>query len=341
MKLTRITTDTLDGPEQRIVAVQPENNRVVDLARAYRLVQERRGATTAAAAVLARTLFPASMSAAIAAGPAFLDAAEQALAAADDASTPMGEVTWAAAVDPPVIRDCLTYPLHMKNFAEKIGAGAPPRRAFVTPPYFKGSTGVVYGHDAEIAYPALTEHLDYELEIGIVVGSEGSDLTPEQAEEHIFGYTIFNDFSARDLQFVEASMGMGPQKTKDFAYGIGPWIVTRDEFPPVEKLTGTVTVNGEQWSTCVGEGAIFSPAELIAWISLGDVVQPGDLVGTGTLGGGAAIEIGRRLNPGDVLELQLDGVGVLRNTIGPRASATWRPTEKPYPFDDSAAEAGH
>ena len=333
MRLGRTTTVTPDGLTARIVAVQPEEGRVIDLAQAYRLVQQRQGASSDAAARVARALFPGSLSAAIGAGPVFREAAEAALDAADDAATAIDEVTWAAAVDSPVIRDCLTYPLHMKNFSAAIGAGPPPAQAFKAPGYFKGSTGVLFGHDAEIPYPGLTDQLDYELEIGIVVGTPGSDLTPEEAEEHIFGYTIFNDFSARDLQFKEASVGMGPQKTKDFAYGIGPWVVTSDELPPIEQLTGSIRVNGELWNTCVGEGAIYSPAELVAYVSLGDVLQPGDLIGTGTLGGGAAIEIGRKLEPGDVVELQLDGIGVLRNRIGPRSEMRWRPAEVQNPFD--------
>ncbi|MFW0796732.1 fumarylacetoacetate hydrolase family protein [Gordonia sp. CPCC 205515] len=337
MKFGRIKTVTPDGVVQRIVAVQPEANRVIDLAWAYRLVQQRRGADEAAAARLARVLFPSSMAAAIAAGPVFRDAAETALGAADDASIAIDAVDWAAAVDPPVIRDGLTYPLHMEHFSAKVGGGLPNPQIFKTPPYFKGATGVIVGHDESIAYPSFTDYLDYELEIGLVVGGGGRNLTPEQAEERLFGYTIFNDFSARDLQAAEMGMGMGPQKCKDFAFGIGPWIVTRDEMPPLAEVNGTVTVNGEQWSTCTADGGIYSPAELVAWVSLGEQLQPGDLIGTGTLGWGAGLEIDRKLNPGDVLELQLDGVGVLRTPIGERETVPWRPEEKPYPFSAAAA----
>lgn len=332
MKFGRISVDTPDGQQARIVAVQPESDRVVDLARAFALVQCRRGATPEAASRVARALFPSSMAAALAAGPALREAAELALGAADDASSPIGAVTWAAAVDPPVIRDSLTFPLHMLHFGEKVGGSLPNPQIFKTPPYFKGSTGVVYGHDAEVPFPSYTGFLDYELEIGLVVGGTGRNLTPEQAEDRLFGYTIFNDFSARDLQAAEMGMGMGPQKCKDFAYGIGPWIVTRDEVPDLGKLSGSIRVNGELWSTCTAGGAIYSPAELIAWVSLADNLQPGDLIGMGTLGNGSGLEIDRRLSPGDVLELQLDSVGVLRTRIGAVETAPWRPQEKPYPF---------
>jgi 2-keto-4-pentenoate hydratase/2-oxohepta-3-ene-1,7-dioic acid hydratase in catechol pathway len=339
VKFGRIQIATPDGDQSRIVAVQPDRGAVVDLGRAYALTLLRRGATAEAAARVARAVFPSSMADALAAGPAFRDAADQAMDAADDAMTPIGELTWAAAVDPPVIRDGLTFPLHMQHFSEKVGGGLPNPQIFKTPPYFKGSTGVVFGHDAEVPYPSFTDFLDYELEIGVVVGGTGHNLTPDEARDRVFGYTIFNDFSARDLQAAEMGMGMGPQKCKDFAYGIGPWIVTADELAPLAQLSGSVRVNGELWSSCSADGGIFAPDELLAWVSLGDNLQPGDLVGLGTLGNGSGLEIDRRLSPGDVLELQLDGVGVLRNRIGAREAAGWWPQEKPYPVTATSARA--
>src|SRR3954469_18888523 len=231
VKFGRIRVTTPDGQRHRLVAVEPERDRVIDLARAHALTLERDGATADAAVRVAGAVFPASMSDALAAGPFFRAAAERALAAADDASLAIDQVDWAPAVDPPVIRDGLTYPLHMQHFSEKVGGGLPNPQIFKTPPYFKGSTGVVYGHDAEVPYPSFTDHLDYELEIGVVVGGSGHNLTPDEARDRVFGFTIFNDFSARDLQGSEMGMGMGPQKCKDFAYGIGPWIVTADELP--------------------------------------------------------------------------------------------------------------
>jgi 2-keto-4-pentenoate hydratase/2-oxohepta-3-ene-1,7-dioic acid hydratase in catechol pathway len=332
MKFGRINLAGPDGAQARIVAVEPEAGRVIDLTRAYALTLTARGATLDAARRLAQAVFPSSTSAALAAGPAFREAAEQALKSADDASLAIEDVSWLAAVDPPVIRDCLTYPVHMQHFSEKVGGSLPNPQIFKTPPYFKGSTGVLYGHNQEVPYPSFTNYLDYELEIGLVVGGTGRNLTPEEAEQRLFGFTIFNDFSARDVQGAEMGMGMGPQKCKDFAYGIGPWIVTRDELPPLATLSGSVRVNGELWATNTAAGGIFSPAELIAWVSLGDNLQPGDLIGTGTLGNGSALELDRKLSPGDVLELQLDGIGVLRTPIGTREVATWRPEEKPYPF---------
>lgn len=332
MKLGRIKVSVPDGDQSRIVAVLEEQGRVVDLARAYAAVLRGRGASTDGATRVARSLFPSSMAQAIAAGDIFRESAELALAGADDASLGIDEVSWIAAVDSPVIRDCLTYPIHMASFTSKVGGHLPPPQIFKTPPYFKGSTGRLYGHREAVPYPSYTAYMDWELEIGIIASSPGSNLTPKEAESRIFGYTIFNDFSARDIQPNEMVMGMGPQKSKDFAFGIGPWIVTADEIPDVSKLNASVRLNGEIVSTCKAEGGIFPPADLVAWVSVSDMVQPGDLIATGTLGYGSGLEIDRKLQPGDVLELQLDKVGVLKTVVGEPEAAPWWPEEKPYPW---------
>jgi 2-keto-4-pentenoate hydratase/2-oxohepta-3-ene-1,7-dioic acid hydratase in catechol pathway len=334
MRLGRIWRQGPDGNVERLVAVHPDESRVVDLAAAESLRLQRQGATVAAARRLSAALFPGSMAAAIALGPQFTEAARRADEDADaDASLPIDEVRWLAALDPPVIRDSLTFPLHMKQFGERLGAGPPSPQFFKTPGYFKGSTGAVYGHDEEIPFPSFAEQIDYELELGYVVGSAGRNLTPQDAERAVFGLTIFNDFSARDIQGREMGMGMGPQKSKDFAYGIGPWITTIDELPALDALSVRVSVNGEEWATGTTEGAIYSAAELIAYVSIGDGLQPGDIIGSGTVGNGSALELGRHLNPGDVVELEVQGVGVLRS----RFSATseqypWWPAEQTDPF---------
>jgi 2-keto-4-pentenoate hydratase/2-oxohepta-3-ene-1,7-dioic acid hydratase in catechol pathway len=337
MKLGRINVSTPDGDQPRIVAVLEQEGRTVDLARAYATVLRRRAASAEAATRLARTLFPSSMSQAIASGDLFRETAELALAGADDASADIDSVSWIAAVDAPVIRDSLTYPIHMEHFAAKVGGNLPPPQIFKTPPYFKGSASMIYGHGQVVPYPSYTSFMDWELEIGIIVGSPGHNLSPKEAESRIFGYTIFNDFSARDVQSKEMTMGMGPQKSKDFAFGIGPWIVTVDEIPSLAELTGSVRLNGEVVSTCTADGGIISPAELVAWVSVSDNVLPGDLIALGTLGNGSGLEIDRKLEPGDVLELQLDKVGVLKTIVGEPEVAPWWPQEKPYPWTSDVA----
>ena len=335
MKLGRISRDGLDGPVARLVAVHPEKELVVDLAVAESARLESEGATAEGARHLAAALFPSSMSAAISMGDAFLQAAARADAAANDAaSLAFDDIRWASPLDPPVIRDTMTFPVHMQQVAELVGP--PNLQFFETPGFFKGSTGSVYGHEAEVPYPSFAENIDYELEIGIVVGRGGTDLTPEEAERCVFGLTIFNDWSLRDLQPREMGMGMGPQHCKDFAYGIGPWITTIDELPPIPELKTSVKVNGEERAIGVTEGMFWTPAQLLAYISISNKLQPGDIVGSGTVGNGSGFELGKFLEPGDTLELTVEGIGTLRNTMTKEpVQYPWWPEKQPNPFEES------
>jgi 2-keto-4-pentenoate hydratase/2-oxohepta-3-ene-1,7-dioic acid hydratase in catechol pathway len=335
MKLGRISMPTPDGEQIRVVAVEPAAHRVIDLARAHALVQQRRGATTDRAREVARTIFPSSLAAGIAAGDQFLEAASVALDAADDASAPLSEVSWRAAVDPPMIRDGLTFATHIENYFKNVVRSKPVRAVYERPGFFKGSTATVYGHDQMIPYPNISEKLDYELEIGYIVGRPGRNLTPDDALEHVFGITIFNDWSLRDVQALEGPIGMGAQHSKDFAYGIGPWITTLDEISSIEGLRGQVRVNGEVRSDTRVENFLYTPAELVAYVSIFDGLQPGDIIGSGTMGFGAGVEIGRFIEPGDIVELELEGVGTLRNPIASEKEVPpWWPAPRPYPFED-------
>lgn len=335
MKLGRIAVATPDGEQIRTVAVEPETDRVVDLARAYALVLARRGATPERAREVALAMFPGSLSTAIAAGDVFLERAHEALSAADDASLALGEVDWRAAVDPPVIRDGLTFGTHVENYFKNVVKSKPVRAVYERPGFFKGSTATVYGHNEVIPYPDISEKLDYELEIGYIVGKPGRNLTPDNALDHLFGITIFNDWSLRDIQALEGPIGMGAQHSKDFAYGIGPWITTMDEIASIEGLKGQIRVNGEVWSETRVENFIYTPAELVAYVSIFDGLQPGDLIGSGTMGFGAGLEIGCFVQPGDVVELELEGVGTLRNPVAEtKETPPWWPAPRPYPFDD-------
>lgn len=338
MKLGRVVRESPDGPVQRLVVVHPEERRVVDLAAAEAARLRAGGAVDAAARRVARALFPSSMSEALGLGDGFV--ASAALAdeqAGDDASLSFDDVVWASPLDPPVIRDSLTFPVHMKQIAGIVGPPAP--QFFKTPGFFKGSTATVYGPDSEVPYPSVGEQVDYELEIGLVVGRPGRNLTPDQAQACLFGLTIFNDFSVRDIQGREMSMGMGPQKAKDWAFGIGPWITTIDELPPITELAFSVAVNGEQRAVGDPEGMFWSPAELLAYVSIADELQPGDIIGTGTVGFGSGFEIGRFLEPGDVLELSVEGIGTLRHTLSAVPEEyPWWPEEKPNPFEIEAVQ---
>ena len=245
------------------------------------------------------------------------------------------EVSWRAAVDAPVIRDGLTFEQHIQNFHRIVAKAQPARSIYERPGYFKGTTAMSYGHNQVLPYPDFTEALDWELEVGYVVGKSGSDLTPDTALDHLFGITVFNDFSARDIQGAEMAIGMGPQKCKDFGYGIGPWVTTMDEIDSIEGLRGQVRVNGEVLSDTKVEDFVYTPAELLAYVSISDRLQPGDIIGSGTMGFGAGVEIGKFLKPGDVIELELEGVGTLRTPISTeRQKAPWWPEPRTYPHEE-------
>lgn len=331
MKLGRFVVEGLDGPVHRLCLVLADEHRVIDLRTAETLRQMARGASREAALRYASAVFPPSMSAAIALGPEFLEtAAEAAARCGDDASLPFAGLTWAPACDPSIIRDGLTFTKHIRQFHERMGL-TPASALLQVPGYFKGSPWTVIGHEAEVPWPERAERMDYELELGWVIGRGAHNITPETARSHLFGVTIFNDFSARDLQANEFAIGMGPTKSKDFAYGIGPWITTIDEFPRLDQIKMSVRVNGQTWGEGDTSELLWSIDELIAYVSLGDHVQPGDVIGSGTMGNGSALELGRSLQPGDVVELEVAGVGVLRNRMGPRQQGTWWPTpRKPF-----------
>lgn len=331
MKLGRIEVEGPDGATPRLVLVLPKEGRVIDLKRAATDMIVGEGATVEAARRLAEALFPGSMSAAIALGDRFLQAARKvAERKPDAASRPIDSVSWLPATDPSVVRDGLTFVEHIKGFHEKMGA-VPTPSLLEVPGYFKGTPWTCYGHGAEIPWPGFIDHMDYELELGWVVGRRGRDLHPSQARDYLFGVTIFNDFSARDRQGIEMPIGMGPQKCKDFAYGIGPWITTIDEFEDLGAISMEVRVNGETWGKGTSSNQLWTVEELLAYISLGDWIQPGDIIGSGTMGGGSALELGRKLTPGDVVEMEVGHIGVLRNTMGQRQPVGWWP-EKRKPF---------
>jgi 2-keto-4-pentenoate hydratase/2-oxohepta-3-ene-1,7-dioic acid hydratase in catechol pathway len=167
--------------------------------------------------------------------------------------------------------------------------------------------------------------MDYEPELGIVIGRGGSDLTPEEAISRIFGFTILNDFSARDIQMREMPGKLGPFKGKHFACGGGPVIATPDELDWHGGLRMQARVNGETLCDTSSAEAIWSVEELVAWASQGERLVPGWLLGSGTCNGGSTIELGRELSPGDEIELEIEGLGVLRNRLGQPATGGWMP----------------
>lgn len=189
------------------------------------------------------------------------------------------------------------------------------------PAYYKGNPRSVVGTDAEVKIPAYTQKMDYELEFGIFIGKQGKNIQAHDATDYIGGYSIFNDFSARDEQFAEMSGRLGPAKGKDFDTGnaIGPYLVTPDEVVDPYNLTMIARVNGEEWSRGTTADMYWSFEQLIEYVSRDETIYPGDFFGSGTCSGkqgkGCGLELGKFLNPGDVVELEVENLGVLKNTL--------------------------
>jgi 2-keto-4-pentenoate hydratase/2-oxohepta-3-ene-1,7-dioic acid hydratase in catechol pathway len=232
-------------------------------------------------------------------------------------------VRFLSPVDPPLVRDFMAFEQHARNASKQLGA-TPAEELFRRPVYYKGNPLTLIGHEQEVPWPGYTSYMDYELELGLVIGKAGSDLTPDEAIEHLLGVTIFNDFSARDIQGREMRGLLGPAKGKDFATGVGPWITTRDELD-LANLTMIARINGEEWSHNSSATITWSIAELIAYASKAETLWPGELLGTGTVGLGCGLEMGKRLQPGDVIELEVNGIGTLRNRIGQPQPRGWEP----------------
>ncbi|WP_136659415.1 fumarylacetoacetate hydrolase family protein [Nitratireductor sp. XY-223] len=168
----------------------------------------------------------------------------------------------------------------------------------------------------EIAWPAYTKALDYELEIGAVLAQPLKDASPKEAEAAIGGFVVLNDVSARDVQGAEMGSGFGPQKAKHFINAIATTVVTADEvLPHIDQLSGTVAINERPVASCSSAGARYSLSECFAIAAKGEQLHPGEFIGSGTLPGGSGMENGHWLQPGDALTLTIDRIGTLTNTI--------------------------
>jgi 2-keto-4-pentenoate hydratase/2-oxohepta-3-ene-1,7-dioic acid hydratase in catechol pathway len=216
------------------------------------------------------------------------------------------------------LRDFLSFEDHVKRGAQRRGSDVPPYW-YEAPVYYKGNHRALLGPDDVCGWPSFTDYLDFELELAMIVGRGGRDIAVADAHRHIFGFTIFNDFSARDVQAREISAWLGPAKSKDFANAFGPCIVTVDEVGPEPDLAMSCRVNGEEWGRARSSEMHWSWAEMIAHVSRDEDIHPGDVYGSGTPGGCCGLDLGRRLAPGDVVELEIESMGVLRNAIGPRS----------------------
>ena len=245
-------------------------------------------------------------------------------------------------VHPPSIRDFYAFEEHVATARRARGLDMVPEW-YDAPAFYFANPHSVIGPDAPVAAPPGCEELDYELEVAAIVGTEGRDLEPGDAEGHIAGFTIMNDWSARDLQRREMKVGLGPAKAKDFATSLGPWLVTPDELADrraggAYDLTMTARVNGVEYSRGNLADLHWSFGELLAHASRGTRLVPGDVIGSGTCGTGCILELSLVhgedrypwLQPGDVVELEVERLGVLRNPVGVRGrDGNVRPADAP------------
>ena len=203
-----------------------------------------------------------------------------------------------------------------KKFQEE-GAMDIPAPWYERPLYYMTNRFSVVGTDADVVWPRHSELIDYELEFGVFIGKGAKDVPRERAGEHIFGYSIFNDMSARDIQTREMGGQLGPHKGKNFDTGnpIGPWIVTPDEIDDVYDLTMTARVNGEEFSRGSTSEMYYTFEDIIADASRDETIYPGEFIASGTVGTGSGVEYDRYLKEGDIVELEVDGLGILRNRL--------------------------
>jgi len=259
------------------------------------------------------------MQAVIAAG------ADNAARRASKDSLALHEVTFHSPIHPETLRDFYAFETHVKTANRNRGQDV-PENWYKFPVFYFSNPNNNYGHEDVIPYPEYTQALDYELEIAVVIGKHGINIKPEDAPDHIFGYTIFNDWSARDLQVQEMKVNFGPVKSKDFACSFGPVILTQEELadkaterPGVFDLEMIARVNGVELSRGNFNDIYWSFGDILARASQSVMLNPGDVIGSGTVGTGCLYELTRNQGPwlkhGDVVELEIERIGVLRNTI--------------------------
>ncbi len=326
MRLCTFEVTTVLGRFQRLGAVTPRG--IVDLNAgcAWHLHQQGE----AQPARLANALIPPDMLAFLQGGAAAMTLARRVLAQFEEASLsrviptglndaallfPMDAVRLRAPLPRPAsMRDFYAFEQHVKKGFEKRGEPM-PAEWYEMPVYYKGAHWSIIGTGDEVAWPSFTEKFDYELELAIIIGKAGRNIPAEKAAEYIAGYTVMNDFSARDIQRAEMKVRLGPAKGKDFATAIGPVLVTPDEIGDPYNLAMTARVNGELWSSGNSGSITHSFEKMIAFASLEELLQPGDLIGSGTVGTGCGLELDRWVKPGDIMELEIEKIGVLKNTV--------------------------
>ena len=348
MKLVTFAIDTPVGELRRVGAIRKDGY-YVDLAAGREALLKSRGVEEAYKQAQADC--PCDMLQFIEAGDAALKAGYEVLDFAADMGT--GKVDGLTVVYDPACVTLLTpiprpntvrcFSLsekHMLNGIKSMqdtaawGGVKPsltklPDEWYNLPTYYKTGTTEIYGPDELVPWPELTDKFDYELEIATIIGKRGRHIPEEEGESYIYGWTLYNDWSTRDFQNREMSINLGPSLCKDNASSLGPCIVTRDEYD-LYNAHFTIRVNGEEWSRTMVDFH-FPLKHLVAYVSEVQTIFPGDVFTSGTLPFGAGCELKKWIPQGGVIELEAEGMGILRNRIGKKGESAPLPaSQRPY-----------
>jgi 2-keto-4-pentenoate hydratase/2-oxohepta-3-ene-1,7-dioic acid hydratase in catechol pathway len=313
MHLATFAVDAPTGPIERIGCRHEDS--LLDLTAGYATLLADDGSTRPVRR--AKSLAPPDMLEFLRNGPEAMEAAREVAAAAEDLvgrAAPDG-ASISYDVDAVDLRAPLPRPNTIRDFSvfEEHGREKPDEW-YELPAYYKGNPDSVVAPGTDVAWPSYTDMLDFELELAAVVGQECRNVAAGDAETYLAGYTVFNDFSARDIQMEEMEMGLGPGKGKDFANGFGPYLVTPDEFDPTDAEM-EARVDGELWAEGNSGEAYHSIGDMLAHASLDQTVHPGDVLGTGTVGGGCGADLDRWIERGDRIELEIEGIGTLEHRV--------------------------
>lgn len=338
MKLATFTRGTDEDSSHRVGSVA--DGSIVDLTLSYGELLRTRDVESAIEQ--ARSLVPPDMLELLRGEDAAMDAAREADAFGHDRAEPVtaggerfrfdvGEVDLLSPLPRPnTLKDFSAFEQHVKNGFESYGMDV-PEEWYDLPVAYKGNPDSIVHPNDEVDWPPFTKKLDYELELAAVIGKRGRNVPAEDATDYIAGFTVFNDFSARDIQAREMGVRFGPGKGKDFANGLGPYLVTPDEFQ-VADTRMTARVNGEVWSDGDTSGMYHTFEDMIEYWSWGQTIHPGDVFGSGTIPYGCGKGLGRWIEPGDVVDLEIEGIGVLRHTIGEQTEDVERDYDTDYEF---------
>jgi len=332
MKLCTFEVATRMGPFRRLGAVTPAG--ILDLNLACASLLEREGEPQPRR--VADVLLPADMLEYLRGEQRAAGWARRALEALPHDERllyPANEVKLLPPIpNPASVRDFYAFEAHVKKGFEKRGE-AMPQEWYEIPVYYKSGHHHIIGTDEDVIWPSFTQKFDYELELAAVIGKRGRDISAHEAGQYIAGFTIMNDFSARDIQRQEMKVRLGPAKGKDWCTALGPYLVTPDEVGDPYALDMSARVNGEIWSQANSNSIYWKFEQMIEFLTRGDSIVPGDVIGSGTVGGGCGLELDRWVQPGDVIELAIEKIGILRNTVraSPCGGAGRRFPEMPEP----------